>query len=454
MTLVSGAITAEVTPSPFGGAGPVTAEVTVRDGQLVVSNDGGTATIRPTRAVMGHGTLLVTATDPARRLLFKFAPYDVPKVARAQAALLGQLNRRLDQAGFRELLVALRDSGVPLRTSPEVRRGAGLYRASAWVGAFALLFVELGLFGLPAGVISAIGVGGLTTASPVADAVLMAGFIGFLLIAIGTSPIPLLVRRSFQQGATRDPIRYLDTWAGRAPESAGVGPGQRLGFVPGVPVLPAVILAAACGFYVFRVHSTMFAEVTPPATSDSGQPVVPEPAWLDGGTLSLVGYAGMVLLLVVFGTSVLRWRREPELSGVRWAPLIGAFFCLVFALATGEMRLTAIEEWLYLALIVMVVAFSCVRLAVGFGIFGALAVFVLLAAFGFFEDWRTALLLLPALVLIAGIAIRYLPGGARLVALPDAQAVRLQRIVWVLWVVAAGLGIGLAVTSANLLLVA
>jgi hypothetical protein len=443
-------MSAVATPSPFGDAARAEVTVAVRDGTLVLTDGDRSTTVRPSRVVMGHGTLHVTAAVPPSRLTLTFEQYAPPKPVRQHRALLGQLYRRLDAAGFRDILVALRDNGVPLATAPKLRHGAGIYRVTAWIGASTLLFVELALFGVPAGAISALAAGNYTTPSAAVTVALLAGLVAFLLLAIATSPIPLVVRQSFREGAARDAVTYLDTWAGRPPEQAGLTTGERLTFVPGVPLWPAVVLVLACTFYVLRMHVTLATQWTRPPV-EPGPLEVPVPAWWDGAALSLAGYAGMALLLVIFGVSVLQWRRAPELHSIRWAPLVGALLCLAFGQGSADMSLTSTEQWLYLVIIVMIVAFTCGRFALGFGVFAALVMLMLLATFGFFDRWDAIVLLLPALVLLAAIAVRYLPGGARWVPLPADRAARMRRVVGGLWAGTVALGIGLAVAATRLI---
>ncbi|QSB16586.1 hypothetical protein JQS43_10095 [Natronosporangium hydrolyticum] len=443
---------AKVAPAPFGGAETEqTALVAVRDGQLWLTAGVQTVALRPVRATLGYGTLHLTTADQPHRLRLTFASYDVPKVAQQQAAHLGPFFRELDAAGLRDLLVALRDAGARLRVSPRLRRGAGAHRLAAWVGASALLFVELALFGLPAGVLGALAGGALSTSFLALDVLLAAGLATFLALSIAVSPIPLLVRRSFEQGASGDPVRYLDTWAGRPPEAWRAGPGERLCFVPGRPLLPAVVLATACVGYLLWLWLAPAIDLAVPEPGPGGQLPVPEPAWLGGTAISAAGYAGMVLLLVVFAVGLWRWHQEPELYGIRWAPLVGAVLCFAFGQAGPGLRLNPAEEWMYLVIVGMVVAFTCGRAAVGFGLFAGMVVLFLLAAFGFFANSAAIIWLLPAFGLLAAIALRYLPGGARLVPISEDRAGRVRRLAWALWAATAGLGLLLMVATGAVL---
>lgn len=455
----SATIFASVTPSPFGVGDTAEVTVAVRDGHVVLTDGNRTVAVRPARAVMGHGTLTLSVPGAFRRFTLTFLRHDVAALARQRYEHLQPLYGELAALGLRDLLVALRDAGVAVTTAPRLRHGAGGHRANAWVGGFTFVFVELALFGIPASMVNTLVSGDYQTPSAVVTGILAAAFAGFCFLAVVMSPVPDLIRRLSAHGDTRDPVRYLDTWSGRPPDAAVPEPGHRFVFVPGRPVARTVLLALACALYAFPLHLMLFSgslvaamRRLPEPPARPARQLPPPPGWLDGDVVTLVGYAGSVVALAVFAVGLVRWRRDPAAHGVRWAPLVGAVLALGFGQTGRDMGAdNVLQASMPIVIVVMIVAFTCGRLMVGFGVFGAMAVFVTLTTIVGTAPESVRLPVLLALstmfVLLAAIAARYFPSRAAPVSLPHARARQVRRTVWSLWGVTVALGIALAIAA-------
>ncbi len=441
---------------------------------MTLANRRRSVTLRPTHAVAGHvGSVAIIAPEVQGTLTLDFDRGHrrtnlTPRRWRDHYA-------RAVENGYRDVLLALRRDGVTLELSTGARASVGANRVATWVGAVGLICCELVLFATPAGIAGRLISGERSMGSSAATALAVALLVMFILLAVPTSRLPMVIRRSAGEvdESAEDPVAYLEAraWmneptalsalltflASRATPTGSSGSHPVPTFVPGVPFRRTGLLLGAIVLTGISFAIQDRPGVGGDRTDGSERGRLP-PDWLTPDLILIFGLAVTVGLAVVWAVSYFRARRQQGTA--RHLLLVLAVLGLVMVANLSQEPGASSEElgreWTgtsaaaYVGWFAAMVAIANRRwVVVGLVLVSILA--VALTASGAFDSIAEVIVMAPIIGLAAAITWRYLPGGAYLVPMAADSNARLARIVLGMsiakWLLGALLVVGLGRTE-------
>lgn len=452
----------DITPSPFSEDEKAGVTVSAQRGTVQVATSRQSRSLQPARAALGFGTLTLTG-DFGDRDEYVLHPAEEPGINRQHPVNLRRTMGACAARGLPALLRELQRGEVDVVSSEELRRGTMAYRARVWVAAAGLLFVELVLVALPARIALDLFGGGYQLASRALEIGLGVLLEVFIALWALTAWIPIAVRLGFARASARDPVRFVTFW-GDADAKRRADKESRQGSLVSRPSLPLAVLlfvTANAAMILAPVLGMSLAEFEQTMTQVGLAPMSPDVMVLqvDATVVGIAAALGAAWLLWLFAVSVRRTIGDSTRFRPRWMPLIGAVVCIGAVLAAAPVQTLGGGESVQLAgagspyppgmllmlTVLLVVAFTSGRLAIGFTTFGVAAVVYILARFGALSSTTALLVLMPVLAPAVPVLLRLTARGVAFVPVTSAQARAFRRRrLWLGWATAV-LGIALVV---------